>query len=141
MRWWGLSNTTLCKRICLNLFFELTGGGDAKTMDVSACAIAGARATWWNFHNLIFTIFYPLDIEPYATKSRKSLDFSTPSCRRKGRNLDESIYTPLESPASDNNKQSNKFNGLRNEPRKASKNNNNLNKRKGKSINRLRCPV
>ena len=87
------------------------------------------------------SIFDPLDIEPYATKSRKSLDFSTPSCRRKGRNLDESIYTPLESPASDNNKQSKKFSGLRNEPRKASKNNNNLNKRKGKSINRLRCPV
>ena len=89
-----------------------------------------------------FFVFDPPDIEHYATKSRKSLDFSTPSSQRhKGRNLDESIYTPLESPASDSNKQSDKFNGLRNEPPKVSQNNNNLNKRKGKSANTLMYSV
>ena len=35
-----------------NLFelLALTNGGDAKTYGVSVCAIAHARATWWNFH-------------------------------------------------------------------------------------------
>ena len=47
MRWCRHSNHTLWKEICLNFFaFTLSG--------VSACTIARAQATWWNFHGLSF---------------------------------------------------------------------------------------
>ena len=38
MRWWGLSNSTKCKRICLNFFHSQVGVG-IQTLRV-------ARATW-----------------------------------------------------------------------------------------------
>ena len=52
MRWWGHSNPTLCKRICLN--FCTRRQWDEKTSDMGTHTIAHAEVTWWNLYYLNF---------------------------------------------------------------------------------------
>ena len=87
---------------------------------------------WW-------AALHFLDIEGLTAKSRKSLNFSTPSTTHtKKHGMNESLYTPLESPTLGNNINNNntQLNGSFTEETSSVKNsqsaNKNANKRKGK---------